>query len=248
MTYVDQLQSGFLFKEHININSDIYFPSHPWRNLQEQRQQQSLLAPDHFRVSHATCLWFTIAISPPHLPFFSKYAIITWYLLYLSSTSNWVMKISFFLSIILERICLIVIFSSFWFYSQKSLDTFLIGEILSQRRERESKWRHKPRIFFCCFSVTQSCLTLWSHGLQNARLPCSSPAGSRQETFHSWQRSWGRRLGIRKGGIESQESPWIFLSIYPQKPEFAYFIALCSHLWLYWGLSPTTISFSLSKS
>ena len=34
----------------------------------------------------------------------------------------------------------------------------------------------------------------------------------------------------------------------PQKPESAYFIALCSHLWLYWGLSPTTISLSLSKS
>ena len=27
--------------------------------------------------------------------------------------------------------------------------------------------------FFCC-SVTQSCLTLWPHGLQHARLPCPS--------------------------------------------------------------------------
>ena len=34
----------------------------------------------------------------------------------------------------------------------------------------------------------------------------------------------------------------------PKKPESAYFIALCSHLWLYWGLSPTTISLSRSKS
>ena len=42
-------------------------------------------------------------------------------------------------------------------------------------------------------------------------------AGSRQETFHSWQRSWGKRLGIRKGGIEPQESPRIFSSIYPPK-------------------------------
>ena len=73
-------------------------------------------------------------------------------------------------------------------------------------------------------------------------------AGSRRETFHSWQRSWGRRLGIHKGGIEPRESSRIFLSIYPPKPESAYFIALCSHLWLYWGLSPTTISLSLSKS
>ena len=78
--------------------------------------------------------------------------------------------------------------------------------------------------------------------------PCC--AGSRRETFHSWQRSWGRRLGICKGGIKPRESPRIFSSIYPQKPESAYFIALCSHLWLYWGLSPTTttILLSLSKS
>ena len=34
----------------------------------------------------------------------------------------------------------------------------------------------------------------------------------------------------------------------PKKLESAYFIALCSHLWLYWGLSPTTISLSMSKS
>ena len=77
---------------------------------------------------------------------------------------------------------------------------------------------------------------------------CIMNTGSRRETFHSWQRSWGRRLGIRKGGIEPSECPWIFSSIYPQKPESAYFIVLCSHLWLYWGLSPTTISLSLSKS
>ena len=43
-----------------------------------------------------------------------------------------------------------------------------------------------------------------------------STAGSRRETFHSWQRSWGRRLGICKGGIEPRECPRIFSSIYPQ--------------------------------
>ena len=73
-------------------------------------------------------------------------------------------------------------------------------------------------------------------------------AGNRLKTFHSWQRSWGRRLGIRKGGIEPRKFPRIFSSIYPPKPESAYFIALCSHLFLYWRLSPTTISLSLSKS
>ena len=28
----------------------------------------------------------------------------------------------------------------------------------------------------CCFSVTQSCLTLWPHGRQHTRLPCPSPS------------------------------------------------------------------------
>ena len=28
----------------------------------------------------------------------------------------------------------------------------------------------------CCCSVTKSCLTLWSQGLQHARLPCPSPS------------------------------------------------------------------------
>ena len=70
------------------------------------------------------------------------------------------------------------------------------------------------------------------------------PAGSQREELRLGQRSWGRRLSIRKGGIEPQESPWKFSSIYPPKPESAYFTALCSHLhlWLYRGLSPTTIS------
>jgi len=63
-------------------------------------------------------------------------------------------------------------------------------------------------------------------------------AGSQREELRPWQRSWGRRLGICKGGIEPQESPWIFSSIYPPKPESAYFTALCSHLWLYGGCPP----------
>ena len=29
---------------------------------------------------------------------------------------------------------------------------------------------------YCCCSVATSCLTLWSHGLQHARLPCPSPS------------------------------------------------------------------------
>ena len=73
---------------------------------------------------------------------------------------------------------------------------------------------------------------LWIVVLENA--------GSQHEALRPWQRSWGRRLGIRKGGIEPQESPWIFSSIYPQNQSLP--TTLCSHLhlWLYRGLSPTT--------
>ena len=38
----------------------------------------------------------------------------------------------------------------------------------------------------------------------------------REQELRPWQRSWGRRLGIRKGRIEPQKSPWKFSSIYPQ--------------------------------
>ena len=41
-------------------------------------------------------------------------------------------------------------------------------------------------------------------------------AWSQREELCPWLRSWGRRLGIRKGGIEPQECPWKFSSIYPQ--------------------------------
>ena len=65
-------------------------------------------------------------------------------------------------------------------------------------------------------------------------------AGSQREELHPWQRSWGRRLNIRKGGMEPQESPWKFSSINPPKPESVYFTAVCSdlHLWLYGGCPP----------
>ena len=58
-----------------------------------------------------------------------------------------------------------------------------------------------------------------------------------------WQRSWGRRLRIRKGGIKPQEPPWKFLSIYP-KTRVCLLSALCSHLhlWLYGGCPPLPLS------
>ena len=59
-----------------------------------------------------------------------------------------------------------------------------------------------------------------------------SAAGSRRETFHSWQRSWRRRLGLRKGGMEPRESPRIFSSTFPQKPECLLYCFVLSPLTL----------------
>ena len=47
-------------------------------------------------------------------------------------------------------------------------------------------------------------------------IPIRLSAGSQREELCPWQRSCGRRLSIRKGGIEPQESPWKFSSTYPQ--------------------------------
>jgi hypothetical protein len=65
--------------------------------------------------------------------------------------------------------------------------------------------------------------------------------GGQSEVLRPWQRSWGRRLDIRKGGIEPQESPWNSSSIYPHNQSLPTLL-LCAHLhlWLYGGLSPTT--------
>ena len=53
-------------------------------------------------------------------------------------------------------------------------------------------------------------------------------AGSQREALRQWQRSWGRRLDIRKGGIEPQESPWKFSSIYPHNQSLPTLLLLLS--------------------
>ena len=50
--------------------------------------------------------------------------------------------------------------------------------------------------------------------IQKTKIMASS-VGGQSEALGPWQRSWGRRLDIRKGGIEPQESPWKSSSIYP---------------------------------
>ena len=68
-----------------------------------------------------------------------------------------------------------------------------------------------------------------------------SCVGGQSEVLRPWQRSWGKRLDICKGGIEPQESPWKSSSIYPHNQTLPTLL-LCAHLhpWLYGGLSPTT--------
>ena len=69
------------------------------------------------------------------------------------------------------------------------------------------------------------------------------------EAFHSWQRSWGRRLGIRKGGIEPQESPGIFSSIFPQKTRVCLlYCFVLSPLTLLGAVPYHHLALSLSKS
>ena len=58
-----------------------------------------------------------------------------------------------------------------------------------------------------------------------------------------WQRLWGRRLGICKGGTESQESPWKFSSIYPQNQSLPTFCFVLSPTPLtLWGAVPHYLS------
>ena len=71
-------------------------------------------------------------------------------------------------------------------------------------------------------------------------------AGERHSTRDKGHEEGGSAYA--KAGSSLGSAPGYSRASTPKKPESAYFIALCSHLWLYWGLSPTTISLSLSKS
>ena len=48
-------------------------------------------------------------------------------------------------------------------------------------------------------------------------------AGSQREIFHSWQMSWGKSLGIRKGGIEPPGVPPYILEHLPPKTKVCLF-------------------------
>ena len=73
---------------------------------------------------------------------------------------------------------------------------------------------------FCVLSwpvtVTKlPCLILGFYKVAFNRRTWQPSVGGQREVLRPWQRSWGRRLDIHKGGIEPQESPWKSSSIYP---------------------------------
>ena len=98
---------------------------------------------------------------------------------------------------------------------------------------------------FPTWAIISSALSLVFSSLISMCLECISLGvllgASVRHSGGPWQRSWGRRLDICKGGIEPQESPWKSSSIYPHNQSLPTLL-LCAHLhlWLYGGLSPTT--------
>ena len=70
--------------------------------------------------------------------------------------------------------------------------------------------RQYPKFFRVLLHLTEF--------LQHVLLPLLKTSlfvGGQREALCPWQRSWGRRLNIRKGVIKPQESPWKSSSIYP---------------------------------
>ena len=107
----------------------------------------------------------------------------------------------------------------FW---NRGTGSLLMGGVL----RRQSLGDQPQTTLSCDSSATVAVVTLRANAKEaGAHLKpccvCTSPVawgsvGSWREDLRLWQRSWGRRLGIRKGGIEPQESPWKFSSIFPQ--------------------------------
>ena len=106
-----------------------------------------------------------------------------------------------------------------------------------------------------CAKSFQSCLTLCDpmdcrppgssvHGIFQARIlewvAMLYSARSQREELHPWQRSWGRRLGIRKGGIEPQETPCSWASTPKTRVCLLYCFMLSSTPLTLGGASPPT--------
>ena len=105
---------------------------------------------------------------------------------------------------------------------------------------------HEARLFpthpYALMTTSQS----WRKVLEG-QVEGSLPGASKRHSTRDKDHEEGSSA-YTKAGSSLRSPPGYSLASTPKKPESAYFIALCSHLWLYWGLSPTTISLSLSKS
>ena len=90
----------------------------------------------------------------------------------------------------------------------------------------------QARTVWSCFHQTQPHLVLHIFDFPDWRIHVILIWGNRTFSVGSelrpWQRSWGKRLGIRKGGIKPQESPWKFSSIYPQNQSLPTFCFVLS--------------------
>ena len=91
-----------------------------------------------------------------------------------------------------------------WFPLELTCLISLQSKELSRVFSNTAVWKHQ--FFWCsaCFMVQLSHSYLTTG--KNIALTIWTFAGSQHEELHPWQRSWGRRLGIRKGGL-SLRSP-----------------------------------------
>ena len=134
----------------------------------------------------------------------------------------------------------------FHFLSSKM---FSICKLKFQKREKKNKNppTNKTRTTLATTSTSQTfrwtSTSCFSSVQSLRRVP---GAGGRHSTHGKGHEEGGSAYA--KVGPSLRSPPGYSRASTPKKPESAYFIALCSHLWLYWGLSPTTISLSLSKS
>jgi len=116
------------------------------------------------------------------------------------------------------------------------------------KRYRLAEWIQKQYPYICCLQEThfrpQDTHRLKVRGCKNiSHVPGAGERHSARDKGHEEGGSAYAKAGSSLGSL-----PGYSRASSPKKPESAYFIALCSHLWLYWGLSSTTISLSLSKT
>ena len=133
-----------------------------------------------------------------------------------------------------------VIFFDFWI---QALIELIASTLCLGRKVWTCELRH-VQLFTSPWTV--ACQAHLSMGFPGENTGVGSLPGA-GEAFRSWQRSWGRRLGIRKGGIEPQESARIFSSIFPPKIQSLPTLLLCALTSDFTGGCPLPPSRSLCR-